>query len=343
MILKKSQPATCSLHWLNQEAPKESPLAFPRLKPLKNIFIRYTYINRHCRYPKPIGKLLPSEINPQEPVHQIPVRIIPASGEPMPAFGLGTWSAFNVPEGPERIPISVVLEEFLAAGCRLVDTSPMYGLAEAALGETASSLKATEKLFLATKVWTKGRENGILQMENSFRLLGRKKLDLMQVHNLLDWQTHIPVLREWKAEGRIRFWGLTHYQASAFAELEKVAIQEKPDFLQFNFSIAEREAEKRLLPFAADHGIAVLINRPLGQGELFHRVKGAEIPLWAQEVGLTNWSRLFLQYVISHPAVTCAIPATRNPDHMAENLRAAEEILPGRGLRARLARYFHQL
>ncbi len=274
---------------------------------------------------------------------KIPMRRIPSSGEMLPAFGLGTWSAFDVPKGTMRQPIATVLEEFLTAGCRLVDTSPMYGLAEDALGDTAAGLGAAEKLFLATKVWTKGRESGIAQMENSVRLLGRSNLDLMQVHNLLDWQTHVPVLREWKAAGRIRYWGLTHYQGSAFPELEKVAEQEKPDFLQFNFSIADREAEKRMLPFAADHGIAVLINRPLGKGELFHRVHGVEIPAWAVEAGLTTWSRLFLQYVLSHPDVTCAIPATRNPEHMAENLLAATEFLPERGLRARLARFFSQL
>lgn len=286
---------------------------------------------------------MPSDFTSPEPSRRIPIRIIPASGESLPAFGLGTWSAFDVAEGPDRNPITEVLREFLVAGCRLVDTSPMYGRAEAALGDTAARLDAVDKLFLATKVWTRGRENGIAQMENSFRLLGRRTLDLMQVHNLLDWQAHIPVLKEWKAEGRIRFWGLTHYQASSFPELERVAAQERPDFLQFNFSIAEREAEKRILPFAADHGIAVLINRPLGQGELFHRVRGARIPDWAKEAGLDSWSRLFLQYVLSHPAVTCAIPATRNPGHMAENLEAAAEFIPGRGLRARLARFFNQL
>lgn len=219
----------------------------------------------------------------------------------------------------------------------------MYGLAEAALGDVANTLGATDKLFLATKVWTKGRDSGIVQMENSLRLLGRKSLDLMQVHNLLDWEIHVPVLRQWKEEGKIRYWGLTHYQSTAFAELERVAAIVKPDFLQFNFSIGDRVAEKRMLPFAADNGIAVLANRPLGKGELFNRVRGTEIPDWAREAGLNTWSRLFLQYVISHPDVTCSIPATRNPEHMAENLLAAEELIPGRGLRARLARFFDQL
>jgi diketogulonate reductase-like aldo/keto reductase len=284
-----------------------------------------------------------SESNQLQPKQRIPERIIPNSGEVLPGFGLGTWSTFNVSDGPEREPLSIVLQEFLAAGCRLIDTSPMYGLAESALGETMMKIGANEKFFLATKIWTKGRDNGQAQLENSLKFLNRKKLELIQVHNLLDWQTHVPMLREWKAAGIIKYWGLTHYQVSAFAELEKVAAQEKPDFLQFNFSIAEREAEKRLLPFAADHGIAVLINRPLGQGELFHRVRGASIPSWALEAGLDNWSRLFLQYVLTHPSVTCAIPATRNPDHMAENLRSAEEMLPGRGLRARLVQFFNQL
>jgi diketogulonate reductase-like aldo/keto reductase len=176
---------------------------------------------------------------------------------------------------------------------------------------------------VATKVWTRGREAGLAQMEESFRLLRRPALDLMQVHNLVDWQAHLPALRAWKAEGRIRYWGLTHYHAGAHAELERVAAETRPDFIQVNYSLEEPEAGKRLLPFAADHGIAVLANRPFGEGALFRKTRGREVPASARAAGLTAWSAIFLDFVLAHPAVTCVIPATGDPAHLAENLAAA--------------------
>jgi diketogulonate reductase-like aldo/keto reductase len=257
----------------------------------------------------------------------LPLRPIPISGEAIPVCGLGTWKSFDVPAGPAFSRLRDVLRSFFAAGGRVVDTSPMYGQAEKVLGELLPPVP-DPKTFVATKVWTRGRGEGIRQMEESLRLLRRPAVDLMQVHNLVDWQSHVPTLREWKAAGRIRYWGLTHYQASAHSELERVAAREKPDFIQVNFSLQEREAAERLLPFAADQGIAVLANRPFGEGDLFRRVRGRELPAAALAAGFRTWADLFLGYVLAHPAVTCAIPATGDPDHLSGNLAAARAPAP---------------
>jgi diketogulonate reductase-like aldo/keto reductase len=257
-------------------------------------------------------------------------RSIPSTGEAIPELGMGTWKSFDVPAGPARNRLSENLRLFAAAGGSVIDTSPMYGLAEAALGGLLPGIAPALRPFLATKVWTEGRENGIRQMETSLALMKVSGVDLMQIHNLVDWESHAPVLREWKAAGRIRYWGLTHYRDSAFAELERVAAAAKPDFLQFNYALGDAAAEKRLLPFCAANGIGVLINRPFGEGRLFQRVRGKPLPAWAAEAGCASWSALFLKFVLSHPAVTCAIPATGDPVHLAENLRYAEGGLPDR-------------
>ncbi|MDB5102435.1 MAG: ara1 [Fibrobacteres bacterium] len=275
----------------------------------------------------------------------IPSRIIPATGETIPELGMGTWKSFDVPEGPARNPLRGILGRFSAAGGALIDTSPMYGRAESALGDLLPRMDPAKapRNFLATKVWTEGREEGIRQMETSLRLMRRENVDLMQVHNLVDWESHVPVLREWKAAGRIRYWGLTHYRESAFADLERVAAAVRPDFLQFNYSIGDRDAEKRLLPFAAANGIAVLINRPFGEGQLFRRVRGKALPAWAEEAGCGSWSAVFLKFALSHPAVTCAIPATGNPDHFGENLGYLSGGVPGREQTAGWARLLDQI
>lgn len=252
----------------------------------------------------------------------LPTRSIPATGEALPVYGMGSWKTFDAAPGPERERLRPVLRAYFDAGGRVIDTSPMYGRAEAALGELLPA-PGTVPVFVATKVWTRGREAGLAQMEESFRLLRRPALDLMQVHNLVDWQAHVPVLRDWKAEGRIRYWGLTHYHAGAHAELERAAAEARPDFIQVNYSLEEPEAERRLLPFAADHGIAVLANRPFGEGALFRKTRGREVPASARAAGLATWSAIFLDFVLAHPAVTCVIPATGDPAHLAENLEAA--------------------
>lgn len=252
----------------------------------------------------------------------VPIRSIPSSGESLPVYGMGSWKTFDAAPGADRKRLRPVLDAFFDAGCRVIDTSPMYGRAEAALGELLPPPDAVPA-FVATKVWTRGREEGIAQMEESFRLLRRPVLDLMQVHNLVDWRAHVPTLREWKAEGRIRYWGLTHYHAGAHAELERVAAETGPDFIQVNYSLEEPEAEARLLPFAAERGIAVLINRPFGEGALFRKAHGRKLPDAARVAGLASWSALFLDFVLAHPAVTCVIPATGNTAHLIENLAAA--------------------
>ena len=267
-------------------------------------------------------------------------RTIPRTGESLPVVGLGTWQTFDVPEQKSaREPLKLVLRRFAQGGGSVIDSSPMYGNSESVVGDLATELGILKQLFLATKVWTRGREAGIQQMEQSFQRLRTHRVDLMQVHNLLDWRTHLPTLRRWKEEKRIRYIGVTHYTASAYVELAGVLEQHDVDFVQLNYSIAEREAEQRLLPLAVDRQIAVLVNRPFAEGVLFRRTRGKSLPPWAKQIGCATWSQFFLKFIISHPAVTCAIPATSKLDHLLENMQAGVGPLPDRELRERMARY----
>jgi diketogulonate reductase-like aldo/keto reductase len=213
----------------------------------------------------------------------------------------------------------------------------MYGRSEAVVGEVAAKLGVTGKLFLATKVWTRGREAGVEQMATSERLLGKKPLDLLQVHNLLDLDTQLATLRAWKAAGRVRYIGVTHYTASAYPELERVLRRETLDFLQVNYSLAEREAEARILPLARERGVAVLVNRPFGGGEALRRALSKPLPPWAAEIDCASWAQLFLKWILAHPAVTCAIPATNKRAHLDDDLDAAAGRLPDESLRRRMA------
>jgi len=249
-------------------------------------------------------------------------RIIPSSGEHLPVIGLGTWQTFDVPSGEHYPELTAVLKEMHEAGGRLIDSSPMYGNAENITGELTSELPVKNDFFYATKVWTTGRQQGISQMESSMQKMQRKTIDLVQIHNLLDWKTHLPVLRDWKERGIIRYIGITHYTDSMHEELEKVITAEKIDFVQFNYSIDDTHAEKRLLDAAADKGVATLINRPFGEGRLFKKVAGKALPSWAVEAGIETWSAFFLKFITSHPAVTCVIPATSDPQHAADNFKA---------------------
>ena len=268
-------------------------------------------------------------------------RVIPRSGERIPAVGLGTWQAFDVPrDGPERAAARETLRTLAALGGTVVDSSPMYGAAEQVVGALAAELGLAGKLFVATKVWTTGRDAGIRQMEASFRKLGVERLDLMQVHNLVDTDAHLATLDGWRREGRVRYLGVTHYTAGGHPGLEAAIRKHRPDFVQFNYSLAEREAELRLLPLARDEGVAVLVNRPLGQGRMFARVKGTPLPDWASEIDCASWAQVFLKFILGHPAVTCVIPGTRNAAHLADNLGAARGRMPDAQLRARLAAYF---
>ena len=271
-------------------------------------------------------------------------RPIPATGEALPVIGLGTWQVFDVgADASARAPLRDVLRTFFAAGGRMVDSSPMYGSSESVVGDLCKELAICEPLFVATKVWTSGRDAGIQQMETSFKRLRVEKMDLMQVHNLVDVATHTKTLADWKAKGRVRFIGITHYTTSAYAEVEKWLKTGQYDFLQINYSLAERESARRLLPLARERKVAVIANRPFAEGAMFRRVRGKPVPEWAKEAGMATWAQYFLKWIVSHPAVTCAIPGTGRADHLADNLAAGSGPLPAEALRTRMAEHFDSL
>jgi diketogulonate reductase-like aldo/keto reductase len=263
---------------------------------------------------------------------------IPSSGEQLPVIGIGTWQTFHVgDDAGQRAPLREVLREFFARGGTLIDSSPMYAEAEEVAGDLVAELGEHERLFAATKVWTFGREEGIAQMERSMRRMRVKQMDLMQVHNLRDWRVHLPTLRAWKEEGRIRYLGITTSNPNQYEEFAAVMAAEALDFVQLNYDITTREAEAVLLPLAAERGMAVLVNRPFGGGNLFPRVRGRELPDWAAEFDCESWAQFFLKFVVAHPAVTCAIPATSNPRHAADNMGAGFGRLPDPDTRERMA------
>jgi diketogulonate reductase-like aldo/keto reductase len=264
-------------------------------------------------------------------------RPIPSSGERVPAVGLGTWRVFDVgASAAERAPLKEVLQRFVGLGGRVIDSSPMYGAAESVIGDLASELAITDRLFLATKVWTSGRDAGLAQIERSLRRLRARHLDLMQIHNLLDWQTQLRTLRDQREAGRIRYLGVTHYTASAYDELERVLRGEPLDFVQVNYSLGEREAERRILPLARERGIAVIVNRPFADGGLFQRVRGQALPVWAADLDCESWAQFFLKWILAHPAVTCTIPGTGRPEHVVDNMKAGIGKLPDDATRARM-------
>ena len=265
-------------------------------------------------------------------------RTIPSSGETLPVIGLGTWRAFDVDLTSDiRRQLEEVLSVFVKLSGRAIDSSPMYGRAEEVIGELTAALGIRERLFLATKVWTRGRENGIESIERSMALLRTNRIDLMQVHNLLDVHTHLATLRQWKEQGRIRYIGVTHYNSSAFPEIEKILRTEKLDFLQINYSLMEPEAEQRVLPLAQERGVAVIVNRAFGAGDLFDKVRSKPLPGWAAEFDCRSWAQFFLKWIAAHPAVTCAIPATNKPSHLQDNLQAGTARLPDANMRRRMA------
>ena len=259
-------------------------------------------------------------------------RPIPSTREALPVIGCGTWLGFDVsPGSAEHQRLPGVLDALFAAGGSLIDSSPMYGRAESVVGALLAASGQREKAFLATKVWTSGREAGIAQMEQSFQRLRTQRIDLLQVHNLVDWRTHLATLRDWQAQGRVRYIGITHYTASAYAEVEAVLRAEPLDFLQINYSIDARQAEERLLPLAAERGVAVIVNMPFGGGGLLRRLRAHPLPGWADEIGCASWAQLLLTFVLSHPAVTCTIPGTSRAEHMADNAAAATGSFPDAG------------
>lgn len=268
-------------------------------------------------------------------------RTIPSSGEQVPAIGLGSWQTFDVP--PEDVArVAPVLARFLALGGRIVDSSPMYGAAEAAIGTMLANLRAADPAtpapFLATKVWTSGEQQGQGEMRRSMERMGATTLDLMQIHNLLDWKTHLRTLRAWKDAGTFRYIGVTHYQHSAFGELEQLLRRERLDFIQLPYSVTDRLAEDRLLPAAADTGTAVLVMQPFDSGALFDRVRGKPVPAVAADLGATSWAQLFLLWILGHAAVTAPIPATSKVTHVEDNLAALRARIPDAAQRDAIAR-----
>jgi diketogulonate reductase-like aldo/keto reductase len=264
-------------------------------------------------------------------------RTIPATGEDLPVVGVGTWRGFDVGQHADaRARLTKVLAELFEAGGSVIDSSPMYGTSEEVTGDLLAAMQARSRAFLATKVWTSGRAAGIAQMEASLRLLRDDRIELMQIHNLMDWRTHLPTMRAWKSEGRLKYLGVTHYRRDAHGELGRVLRAEPFDFVQLNYSIDDRAAEETLLPLAQERGIAVLVNLPFGGGGLLRRVRSRPLPAWAPEIGCTTWAQVLLKFVLSHPAVTCVIPGTGRPEHMRENARAGFGVLPDAAMRRRM-------
>lgn len=264
-------------------------------------------------------------------------RPIPKTGEALPVIGCGTWQTFDVgASAPGRAERAEVLRTLFAAGGRAIDSSPMYGTSEEVAGAAVAVLGARSQAFLATKVWTSGRDAGIAQMEESLRRFRTDTLDLMQIHNLLDWRTHLPTLRAWKAEGKIRYLGVTHYHAGAYDDLAAAIEAAEPDFVQFNYALDDRAAERMLLPLAAERGVAVLVNRPFGGGGLLRRLSSRPLPGWAAEIGATSWAQVLLKFILAHPAVTCVIPGTGSARHMADNVRAGDGNTPDAALVRRM-------
>jgi diketogulonate reductase-like aldo/keto reductase len=271
-------------------------------------------------------------------------RPIPATGEALPVIGLGTSDTFDVdPAAAVGGTVGAVYDAFVAGGGTVLDSSPMYGRAEAVLGALMQARANRQRMFVATKVWTRGRDAGAKQIAASMRLLGTSRLDLLQIHNLLDWREHAVTLRELQAKGTIRYTGITHYTVASHADLKAVLAAQKFDFVQLNFSIATRDAENALLPFCQDRGIAVLVNRAFEDGRLFEITRGRPLPPWAADFDCTSWAQFFLKFVIAHPAVTCVIPATSKPKNQLDNLRGGTGRLPDARTREKMVEYLATL
>ena len=279
-----------------------------------------------------------------EESQEILTRAIPSSGERIPVIGMGTWLTFDVGRsGTEREKRLAVLQAFFDRGGQLIDSSPMYGSSETVVGDLLPRLRRRPRLFAASKVWVPGKRIGAVQMEESRNLWGIARFDLMQVHNLLDWEAHLDTLKEWKSRGRLKYIGVTTSHGRRHDELERIMNREPLDFVQFTYNLADRSAESRLLPLARERRMAVILNRPLDGGNLFDSVRGQALPAWASEFDCANWAQYFLKFVVSHPSVTCAIPATSQLAHMVENMGACRGRLPDAPLRARMAQHFSRM
>lgn len=280
--------------------------------------------------------LYPAFAGAQTAIHTRP---IPATGEHIPAIGMGTWLTFDVGDSWLRDERAKVLSTFFELGGRLIDSSPMYGSSEGVIGYCLGKADNAENLFSATKVWTPGQALGISQMQHSLHLWGLDRFDLMQIHNLVDWETHMETLLDWKEAGKIRYIGVTTSHGRRHGELERIMAKQPIDFVQFTYNVVDRQAEARLLPLAAERGLGVIINRPFQGGNLFDRFERLPLPGWAADLDAANWAQFFLKFIISHPSVTCAIPATTRVDHMVENMGAVGGPLPDASIRKRMASY----
>jgi aryl-alcohol dehydrogenase-like predicted oxidoreductase len=269
------------------------------------------------------------------------MRAIPSTGEKLPVIGLGSAVTFDVPSNsPKTNDITEVITRFVKRGGKVIDSSPMYGNAESLIGQIAAKSGVSKSLFIATKVWTLGKEAGIQQMERSLDRFQTRTIDLMQVHNLVDVGIQMSTLRDWKSKGRIRYTGITYSEPKGFAEIERNMKSQRPDFVQINYSIADRGAAQRILPLAQELRMGVLINRPFGSGGVIKAVSGRPLPPWAVEFDCHSWAQFLLKWVVSHPAVTCVIPATNNPQHLEDNMGAGFGRLPDAKTRQRMAALF---
>lgn len=288
--------------------------------------------------------MLPTLLSWDNPKKMI-TRTIPSSGESLPIVGLGTWQTFDTgtTATEELKRLKQVLIEMNKLGGTVIDSSPMYGSSESVLGKLTSEMNKQDSFFYATKVWTSGKQAGIAQMNASFSKMQRKTMDLMQIHNLVNWQTHVKTLRAWKEEGKIRYWGLTHYTDSSHDKLEKIIKQERPDFVQFNYSIQSRHAEKSLLNTCQKHQTATIINQPFESGSLFRKVKGKSLPDWCEAYGIKSWGQYFLKFILSNEAVTCVIPGTSKPKHLIDNMVSGYGDLPSIEGREKMKAYLKSL
>src|SRR3970040_127755 len=271
-------------------------------------------------------------------------RAIPSSGEALPVIGLGTWQTFDVGgNAAAQAPRKEVLQALFEAGGRVVDSSPLYGASKSVVGELCAHLAICEPLFMATKVWTQGREDGVRQMQRSIERMRAGRMDLMQVHNLVDVEAHTKTLLEWKARQRVRYIGITHYASSGHAAVARGLKTKQYDFVQINYSLDEPESERSILPLARELGVAVMVNRPFATGGMFRRTRGKPLPQWAAELGIESWAQYFLTWIVAHPAVTCVIPATSKPAHMRDNAGAGAGAMPDAAARRRMAEYYASL
>lgn len=271
-------------------------------------------------------------------------RILSSADEMLPVVGLGTWIQFDVGKSEEdRQPLREVLKSMVEHGGKVIDSSPMYGNSEEVVGDLSTGLGLADKFFYATKVWTNGEQEGIKQMQASLRKMRRTTMDLMQIHNLMDWQTHLKTLKKWKEEGKIRYIGVTHYTVASHEQLEKIVKTEKIDFVQFNYSLRVRNAENSLLKAAQDNGVSVIVNEPFEKGSLFGAVKGKDLPLWAADYDIKSWAQFFLKFILSHKAVNCVIPGTSNPEHLTDNMGAGYGKLPDEAGRKKMVEWVEKL